>query len=197
MSFKKWIIVLGVMMLGAIWMVGCGKGEKAETPGEKAAPNKPLIMRTSTVTLNATIESVDLENRTFTLKDESGNTQTFQVKQPDAPLDELKPGTPVKMTIVSKDLYYVAAEGAQIPENISEAGVEKSESEKEITVTRQQTQNYVIKAVDAQKRTLQLSTDNGNPFELTVQDNAVDLSQLKPGDTIVNKSIQIITMTIQ
>jgi hypothetical protein len=197
MSLKKLIpfAVIATLVLGSI--LGCGKGEKTATPQEKVAMNKPIVMHTSTVTLNATVEAVDMENRTFTLKDESGNTQTFQVKQEDAPLDKLKPGMPVKMTVASKDLYYVAAEGSQIPENVSEAEMEKTGTDKGIVVIREQNQSYTVKAVDTEKRTLQLSADGGNPFELQVQENAVDLSKLKPGDTIVNKSVQVVTIMIQ
>ncbi len=199
MNLKKFIPFVAIATLVLAGILSCGKGEKTTTPQAKVAMNKPIVMHTSTVTLNATVEAVDLENRTFTLKDESGNTQTFQVKQENAPLDKLKPGMPVKMTVASKDLYYVAAEGSRIPENVSEAEMEKAGTgaDKGIVVTREQTQSYTVKAVDAEKRTLQLSADGGNPFELQVQENAVDLSKLKPGDTIVNKSVQVITIMIQ
>ncbi len=198
-SMKLITVFLSIFLIAAL-AVSCSKGEKsAQTQEAKVAVNKPLVSRTSTVTLNATIEAVDLQNRTFTLKDESGNTQVFAVKNPQVPLEKLKAGMPVQMTISQKDLYYVAVPGSEIPAEEKMADVKSTESQagQTISVTKTQTQTFTVKGVDVEKRMVTLAGEDGSPFELEVQQDVSNLDKLKVGDTIVNKSVQVVTVSFK
>ena len=200
MNFKKMSRLLGIFFLFTALVLGCSKGEKtAQTQEPQAAVNKPLVERSSTVTLNATIEGVDYEGRTFTLKDEAGNTQVFKVQNPDVPLEKLKAGMPVQMTIFQKDLYYVAAAGTEIPVDEEMAEVKSTEGEEgqKISVTKTQTWTNTVQAVDLEKRIITLAGEDGSPFELEVQQDVTNLDKLKPGDKIVTKSIQVVSVSFK
>ncbi len=198
----KWIKLkpLFLIFLMAAVVVSCSKGEKsAQTQEAKVAVNKPLVTRSSTVTLNATIEAVDLQNRTFTLKDESGNTQVLKVKNPDVPLEKLKAGMPVQMTISQKELYYVSAPGAETPADEKIADVKSTEGTEGqvISITKTQTQTFTVQSVDVEKRMITLAGEDGSPFELQVQPDVANLDKLKAGDKIVDKSIQVVTVSFK
>ena len=96
-------------------LLGCGKTETADQAAETQAETqdvKASVERSSEVTLSAVVEAVDYDARTFTLTDEDGNTQSFEVRNSEVPLENLKQGDNVTMTVYQEELVFVTEPGA-------------------------------------------------------------------------------------
>jgi hypothetical protein len=184
MLFLLFIGVLGWMM------TGCGQAEK---PAEKAS-----VERTSEVTLSAVVEAVDYDARTFTLKDENDNIQTLQVQNPDIPMEKLKTGDQLTMTIFQKEVNYVADPGQEIPtdESLRTVGAKMGEEETNITVVNAQNMTTTVTEIDLPNRMVTLMMEDGTPMTLPVQDDVENLDQLEVGDKVVMQVTQVISVSI-
>lgn len=190
-----------LLILTAGWLLtGCGRGEQSgETAQTAEQMEKPSVERTSEAVLSAVVEAVDYEARTFTLKDEDGNTQTLTVKNPDVPLEQLKAGDAVTMTIYNKTVNYVAAPDEATPPNVSMKAVETPEGQEgqTITVMNAQQMTTTVEAIDVENRMITLVDAEGLSLTLPVQDDVQNLDQVQVGDKVVTQVTQVISVEIQ
>lgn len=199
MNFRK-LILPALLILTVGWlMVGCGQGEKSgETAQTAEQKEMPSVERTSEAVLSAVVVAVDYKARTFTLKDEAGNTQTLTVRNPNVPLEKLKVGDAVTMTIYHKTLNYVAAPGEATPpdETLSAVSAPKGQEDQSITVVNAQQMTSTVEAIDLKNRMITLVDSDGTPLTLPVQDDVQNLDQVKVGDKIVTQVTQVISVAI-
>ncbi len=194
MCFNKLIVLL--IFSFSLLVMGCNQGEQvAEEP---ASDEKPSVQRSSEITLSAVVESVDYEARTFALKDETGSSQSFTVRNPNVPLEKLKAGDNVTMTIYQEEVGFVAAPGEEIPPDakMSAVGATGAEAEKNITVVNVQQRTSTVEAVDVESRMVTLVDQDGTPLTLPVQDDVKNLDKLKVGDKVVMQTTQVISVEI-
>lgn len=193
------ISLLLIMAVG-LWMAGCAGEQQPEAAAESpAAEDKPSVQRSSEVTLGAMVEAVDYDARTLTLKDEAGNTQTLKVRNPSVPLEKLKAGDNVKMTIYQEEVAFVAMPGAELPsdDELTAVGTAKGQSDKNITVVQANQRTSTVEAVDAASRMVTLVDADGTPLTLPVQDDVQNLDKLKPGDKVVTQTTQVVSVSIE
>ncbi|MCK6623342.1 MAG: hypothetical protein HUU32_21095 [Calditrichaceae bacterium] len=196
MHFQKFIFPPIVALLLVLLAAGCGQGQKpAETADQEQSAQEPGVERSSEVTLSAVVDAVDYQERTFTLKDETGSSQTFTVKNPAVPLENLKTGDNVTMTIYQKEVSYVADPGEVIPDDASLKAVgQEGES---IRIVNAQQMINTVETVDAANRMLTVVGSDGVPLTLRVQDDVKNLDQLKAGDKVVTEITQIIVVSVK
>ena len=140
---------------------------------------------------------MDYEARTVTLKDEEGNTQTLTVRNPDVPLQKLKAGDPVTMTIYQRTVNYVAAPDEATPPEATLRSVGTPEGEKEtITVVNAKQMTSTVEAIDVENRMITLVDADGTPLTLPVQDDVKNLDKLEVGDKVVTQVTQVISVAI-
>jgi len=190
------IILAMLFILSLSWsMVSCEQGEKTGQMEQE----KPSVERISEVVLSAVVEAVDYDARTLTLKDEEGSTQTFQVKNPNVPLEKLVVGNQVTMTIYQKEVNYVAAPGEEIPsdEQLRTVGAKGKDESKNITIVNAQTMTNTVKEIDLANRLLTLVSADGLPLTLPVQDDVKNLDKLEVGDQVVTQITQVISVSIE
>jgi hypothetical protein len=190
------IILAMLFILSLSWsMVSCEQGEKTGQMEQE----KPSVERISEVVLSAVVEAVDYDARTLTLKDEEGSTQTFQVKNPNVPLEKLVVGNQVTMTIYQKEVNYVAAPGEEIPsdEQLRTVGAKGKDESKNITIVNTQTMTNTVKEIDLANRLLTLVSADGLPLTLPVQDDVKNLDKLEVGDQVVTQITQVISVSIE
>jgi len=190
-----------IVVFSLAWFVqGCGQGEKTGQMEEQTAMgDKPSVERSSTVMLSAVVEAVDYDKRTFTLKDETGSSQTFTVRNPSVPLEKLKKGDNVKMTIDEKEVIFVATPGAEIPsdEDIMAVGTSETGDENTIKVANVKQMTSTVESIDVESRMVTLLDAEGVPLTLPVQDDVKNLDKVKAGDKVVTKVTQIVTVTVE
>ena len=189
--------VLTVTILWAAVAITFAQQEKQ--PADQGAPakssdkatsttdsSKPGVVAIDSITSKATVEDVDLKNRTVTLKDEEGNTEKVKVGPEVKRLDEVKKGDTVKTTYYQSAIIQVRkpTEGpsrrdkevlVRAPRGQAPAGALVNTSE--ITAT--------IQDIDYEKRTVTLKGPEGNVRTLKVSPDVKNLSDVKKGDELV------------
>ena len=205
MRKQKYVLTFLTIALLILIPVGCKQAQEAEEPSVEEATEqaqkaeKPSVVRTAEHTLSASVEAVDMEKRSATLKDEEGVTHTFANIKADVPLEKLEVGKTVSMTIYQKEINYAVEEGEEIPgdEEIRAVGARKGEEEGRITIVQSQTMTTTVKEVDAVNRMLTLVMEDGMDVTLPVQDDVKNLENLEPGDKVVSLVTQLIMVTLE
>jgi len=190
--FKYTFTVLLICTVSCLF-IGCGKTEAPEQTTESQS-GKPSTESSSEVTLNAVVEAVDYDARTLALKDQHGETHNFQVMNPDVPLQELKEGDDVTMTIYRKELAYVAAPGEELPPNqlISNVNSDKGL----ITISHIEKTTYTVKAIDLENRMVTLESVEIPEFTIPVRKDFKGLENVHAGDKLQTYITQLITVSI-
>jgi hypothetical protein len=200
MRFGRLLMAI-IVIFSLAWLIqGCGQGEKTGQSDEQSAMDeKPSVERSSTVTLSAVVDAIDYDKRTFTLKDETGSSQTFTVRNPSVPLEKLKKGDNVKMTIDEIEVVFVTTPGGEIPsdEDIKAVGTSGTGDENTIKVTNVKQMTSTVESIDIENRIVTLLDADGVPLTLPVQDDVKNFDKVKVGDNVVTKVTQIITVTIE
>ncbi len=196
MPLQKFMFPTLFALIVALLATGCGQGEKSGQTAETEKPaQEPGVERSFETTLSAVVDAVDYQARTVTLKDETGSSQTFTVKNPAVPLENLKTGDNVTMTIYQKEVSYVTAPGEVIPDDASLKAVgQEGES---IRIVNAQQMINTVEAVDAASRMLTVVGSDGVPLTLRVQDDVKNLDQLKAGDKVVTEITQVIIVSVK
>jgi Cu/Ag efflux protein CusF len=155
-------------------------------PSEKAPSEKKMVGRgaASTVKVRGTVDAVDKEKGTVTLKGPKGRTVTLNVKDP-AKLDAIKVGDPVVATYTEAVAFQVRKAGTATPgATVQEARVTSKPGEtpagavgREITVTA------TITAIDHKANTVTIKGPEGNTETVKAKDPK-NLKLIKVGDLV-------------
>jgi len=166
------------------------KGYHAEIQQEK-----PSTEQESIVTFDAVVDAVDYDARTFSLTDEDGNTQSFTVKNPAVPLENLKVGDNVSVDIYERQLAFVAEPGAELPsdEKLSAVGTAKGS----VTVTKIEQTTFTVNDIDLIHRTVTVESDQIPEFTLPVRDDVQNLENVEIGDKILSYTTQVVSVSIK
>ncbi len=193
MTLSKHIFTIVLILTSSWLLLGCGQ---TETPDQTAETQdvKPSVRRSSEVTLSAVVEAVDYDARTFSLTDELGNTQSFEVRNPDVPLEDLKEGDNVTMTIYEEELAFVTEPGAELPSDAELTAVGTTEGNIIVTNVKQMTST--VRAIDLENRMATLEAEGIPEFTVPIQDDVKNLENVKEGDQVVSIITQVVSVTI-
>lgn len=140
-------------------------------------------LKSTPVSITATIEAIDHTNRIVTLKGPNGNLVDTYVDESYKRFNDLKVGDQVKAQYYESLAMSIRPPGAPAPT----AGVKESVTPREgapgATVARQLTATVTVTAVDPQVPSISVKGPKGNVFSMRVQDPK-GLEGLKVGDTI-------------
>jgi len=183
-----------LLILTLSWLpLGCGQTEQPDQTAETQGA-KPTVERSSEVTLSALVEAVDYDARTFSLTDELGNTQSFEVRNPDVPLEDLKEGDNVTMTIYEEELAFVTEPGAELPSDQELRAVGTTEGN--ITVINVKQMTSTVLAIDVENRMATLESEGIPEFTVPIQDDVKNLENVRVGDQVVTFITQVVSVTI-
>ena len=135
------------------------------------------------VTVTATVTSIDLATRTVELKGKDGKTATVVVPEEVANLDKLKVGDTVKTTYA----VAIAAEILKPGETAAPASVSAAkQGGGEIVSARQESAVVKIKSIDLKTNSVTLIGPKGNTETVKVKRPELQekLKTLKPGDEV-------------
>jgi hypothetical protein len=188
------LIVSGMLMglTGAAWAQATGApapAAPAPTAPAPAAPaatkeTKPAKAVVGTVKLRGTIDAIDKEKGTVTLKGPKGRTITLDV-QDKSKFDVIKVGDPVVATYTEAVAFQVRKAGTAAPSaSVQEARVSSKPGENPAgAVGREVTMTAAITAIDKKARTVTLKGPQGNSETVKVQDPK-NLEGVKVGDMV-------------
>jgi Cu/Ag efflux protein CusF len=177
------VIVAGVLLaaMATAWAQSPTKTEKPLAPAE--ADRLPSGTRAAGVRVNGTIEAIDKDKGTVTVKGPK-RTLTLTVKDR-SKLDVLKVGDPVVATYTEAVAFQVrkagsAAPGVSVKEEreTSKAGENPAGS-----ATRQVTLTATIEAMDTKARTVTIKGPEGKTETIKVR-NPKNLEGVKVGDMV-------------
>jgi hypothetical protein len=176
------LIVSGMLLAPGVaaWADGPRLAQATGAPKE-AMPGKTVA---STVKVRGTIDAIDKEKGTVTLKGPKGRTLTLEVRDP-SKFDVIKVGDPVVATYTEAVAFQVRKAGTATPgASVQEARVSSKPGDtpggamgREVTVTA------TITAIDKKAKTVTLKSPLGNSETVKVQDPK-NLEGVKAGDLV-------------
>lgn len=173
--------LLVLFLMCAITLVGT-----SAVFAEKKDAGMPGGVITNVKTVEATVEGIDYQKRTVTLKGSKGNTVTLTVSKDVKNFDQIKKGDKVKGQYLEQVAVFVrkASEPADAME-VSTVGVApKGEKPGIVSVsTIEITAN--VQAIDQKKRTITLKGPEGNVVTYTVDKSVKRFTEVKKGDQVV------------
>ena len=128
------------------------------------------------------------------MKDESGSTQSFEVRNSAVPLENLKEGDNVTMTIYEEELAFVTEPGAELPSDEELTAVGTTEGQ--ITVTNIKQMTSTVLAIDVENRMATLESEGIPEFTVPIQDDVTNLENVQVGDQVVTFITQVVSVTI-
>ena len=178
MKSRKTMLMF-VLALGLTVQGGLAAGEAG------AKPAKPAISATQTVKIETTVEAIDYEARTVTLKGPRGNLKTIKAeKTPN--LEEVKVGDPVNIEFMENlSIEVVTAEGAEPGQGVMSATTVNAPDEAPggmemaTTVT-----TAIVEEIDIAANTFKLKMPGGEVREFTAV-NPENLKAAAVGDVVI------------
>jgi Cu/Ag efflux protein CusF len=154
----------------------------AQAAGSGAA--KPSKTEARTVTLHGTVEAVDKENRTITIKGSRGRTLVLAVQDPQK-LEVVKVGDPVIAKYYESLAIQVRKPGEAMPGAAAKESVVSSKPGETPggAVERQVTVTVTITAIDTKAHTVTVKGPQGNVETVKVRDPK-NLTGVKVGDLV-------------
>ena len=140
--------------------------------------------KTHTTTLKATIDAIDKDARTVTLKDKDGDYQTIYCGPEIKRFDELKVGDEITFRYTESIVVKMAKAGDKAKSSSEEPAVVRGAGAKpSATITHQQTAVVLVKAIDSKAPSVTVQTDDGRTSSFKVENKGL-LKNIKAGDRV-------------
>jgi Cu/Ag efflux protein CusF len=169
-------------------LIARGDQDSAQSPGFKSE---------KTVTMKATVQDIDRENRKVTLKGQDGTTETIKCPLTVRNLDQLKKGDVV--TAKFTESMAIAVRKSNEPpsatgrESLSRAPLgEKPSAVKASTMQI----NATIEKINRDERELTLLGPDGNTKLVKVPEDVKRFDELKEGDQVIINATQSIAIDV-
>src|SRR5262245_34999599 len=168
-----------------------GSGDKSAAPADKAPAEKPAAAPSMTgrgearsVKLRGTVEAVDKDKGTVTLKGPKGRTVTIEVRDK-AKLDGVNVGDPVVATYMEALAFQVKKPGTATPGVTAQEGRASSKPGENPAgvVGREITVTATITAIDKKAHTVTIKGPEGNTETVKARDPK-NLNAIKVGDLV-------------
>jgi hypothetical protein len=153
-----------------------------------------------TRTAIATVEKVDREKRTLTLKDEQGKTKTVNVPEEVQAFERVKKGDKIRMTYKESVALAVHRPGEAKPEQKVKETTERIEGAMPgRSMERKQTVSAEVVSVDPKRNMVRVKLPQGQTKELTVQDPDVRerLKEMRPGSVVQIDYTEAVAITLE
>jgi len=149
-----------------------------------------------TMTTTAKVKAVDQTNRTLTVVEKDGTTETFKVGDEVKRLNEIAPGD----TIVVKFrqglmLQITPPDGAQPAAAVASSRGDKS-GPPSATATAAAQGIVTVSAVDTKSRIVVLQTDSGDMFKVKA-DPKIQLDRVKAGDKLYGVYTETLAISVE
>jgi hypothetical protein len=178
------------MMLAVLMLVvgGCATGQEASRPG---------VVETEVIEFNSTVETIDYQKRTVSLKGPDGRTRTFTASKEVRNFDQIKTGDTVKVELIDEVALFVrkATEPPAGEETMAVGLAPKGKKPGVVMVDTTQI-SADVEAVDYQMRTITLKGPQGNVRTYKVGDAVKRLNEVKKGDQVVLRLSEAVAIVV-
>ena len=201
---KGWVVCALTLMVSA--PAAWAQTPAAPTPAPPAdkpptaapAPGgAPGVVLADVSVINATVEAIDKDNRTVTLKGSGGRTATIKVPPEAKNFDQIKVGDHVKFKFLDSIALFVrkAGDPPEAAETQAVAVAPRGQKPKAVTVSTKEITAKVEK-IDYTKRLLTLKGPEGNVRTIKVDPRVKRLNEVKVGDDIVLRSTEAVAVQV-
>lgn len=149
------------------------------------AGNAKPKTESGSVTVKTTIEAIDHEARTVTLKDKEGNYETLYAGPEIKRFDELKVGDKVSFKYTESVAVRIRKPGEPVTasSNGKPAIVRGATEKPSGTMTQQVTASVTVKAVDTKNHSITFMGEDGHSVSVRVDDKGL-VKDVHPGDKV-------------
>jgi hypothetical protein len=176
------------------------EGAGTATQGDSPTGPRRLGGETQEETATATVQSVDRENRTVTLKDEKGKSMTVDVPAEVQSFDRLKKGDKVRMTYRESIAVSVHRPGEANPSSGTQESLGRTTGANPTgNVERTHTVSAKVVSVDTARNKLTVKGADGKTRDIAVEDPKMrqELKGLKPGEIVEMKYTEAMAVTLE
>ena len=169
----------------------------ADKPAATAPSGRPGVVIADVTVLNASVEAIDKDKRTVTLKGSGGRTVTLTVGPSAKNFDQVKVGDTVKIRFLDSVALFVRKSGepAGATETQAVSVAPKGKKPEGIVVNTVEISAKVEK-VDYDKRLLTLKGPEGNARTIKVDPQVKRLREVKVGDDIVLRQTEAVALQV-
>jgi hypothetical protein len=148
-------------------------------------------------TATATVDSVDRDKRTVTLKNESGQTRTIHLGKEAINFDQIQVGDKVRATL-AEEIAISVSKGSAPPVAGDGALIARAPqgSKPGVLIADSAQVSGKIQSIDADKRTIALTDADGKSRTIKAGPN-VNLSELSAGDTVTARVTQALAIVVE
>jgi hypothetical protein len=191
------------LALAFSWSVAWAQAPATPPPATPpAAPDKPSagapgVVMADVVVINATVEAVDKDKRTVTLKGSGGRSVTLKVSPNAKNFDQIKVGDKVKGKFLDAVALFVRKSGTP-PDAAEMQAVSVAPRGKKPMAMAVDTVEISAKVekIDYKKRLITLKGPEGNTRTIKVDPRVKRLSEIKVGDDIVLRHTEAMAIEV-
>ena len=191
------------LALAFSWSVAWAQAPATPPPATPpAAPDKPSagapgVVMADVVVINATVEAVDKDKRTVTLKGSGGRSVTLKVGPNAKNFDQIKVGDKVKGKFLDAVALFVRKSGTP-PDAAEMQAVSVAPRGKKPMAMAVDTVEISAKVekIDYKKRLITLKGPEGNTRTIKVDPRVKRLSEIKVGDDIVLRHTEAMAIEV-
>ncbi|HOB74812.1 MAG TPA: DUF1254 domain-containing protein [Phycisphaerae bacterium] len=180
--FKR--ATVGALALGLLVWAACKKEDKAEQAEAGGQGGEPAGIAVAAVSTSATVEAIDRDHRTVTLKAPDGTTKTYKLSKDLVNLDQIQVGDRINARLLESVAVFVRK--SEAPPSAGEAAVvalAPKGARPGVVMADTAEITARIETIDPTDRTLTLEGVAGKPRTFKVGPD-VDLGALKKGDDV-------------
>jgi hypothetical protein len=173
------------------------KAPAGKTAVEKMAGDKPGVVVAEAVKVTATVEAVDKDKRTITVKGPQGRMVTLKVGPEAKNFDEIKVGD--KVLVEYLDALAVFVRKSAAPPEAGETvavGVAPRGKKPAAVVVDTTELTAKVKAIDYAKRTVTLEGPEGKTKTIKVDPRVKRLGEVKVGDELVIRHTEAMALAV-
>ena len=152
-------------------------------PGAAFAQSGAEVSRNATVSATATIQAIDREKRSVTLRNEKGEEDTFVAGPEVVQFDRLKVGDTIRATYTESVVLRLRRAGSADPQGGDTLAAGRMKETPGALVATQAVRTVTVKAIDLAAPSITVVTADGQTLTRRVQ-NKANLEGVKPGDKI-------------
>ena len=159
---------------------------------------QPVTHEKDAVVVKATIDAIDHDTRTITLKDKDGNSRDIYAGPEIRRFDELKVGDVVTFHTTESTVYQIRKAGESAQPSVKDAPVvvRAPGAKPGATKTEQETRTVTIKEVDAKASSVTILTEDGKTTSMKVKDKNL-LKGLAAGDKVTITYTKAIAISVE
>lgn len=198
---KQTLPVLGSVLLSAAMTLPCLAQEQTgqQEKQQESQSKRPEVKASEMVTKTATVEDVDQEKRTVTLKGEGGKTVTVKVGKDVQNFDRIKKGDQVKAAYYESAAISIRKPGdppAETGEKDTVLAPEGGDKPAKAEIRTVQVA-ATIENVDPKTREVTLKGPEGKSKTIKVKEDVKNFDRLQKGDQVVIRYTEALAVKVE